>query len=200
MENITMSQQAIQDLLQKFQDGYAQRDPARIDTFMDLVVTSPDLEVIGTNAIKPDEGEWCRGPEAVRELILGDWEHWGDVVFDWDGATIFVRGEVAWMATTATVTDVITVDYKYDGFVGFAESVLEEKEMSAKEKLLDITRLGNNLIASLLWPDTYVWPFRLTGVAVKEDEQWRFHHLHFSFATTEAPDVRNFPDIGPAEM
>ena len=122
-----MSKHTIQTLLQEFQEGYAQRDPALIDSFMDLFVHSDDLEVIGTNAVEPGEGEWCRGPVAVRDLILGDWEHWGDVVFDLAGATIRVHGEVAWIGMTATVADVITADYKYDGFVGFAEKqVLEQ--------------------------------------------------------------------------
>lgn len=184
----------VRALLQKFQDGYSRRDPANLDVVMALFGPDEEIEVIGTNAVKPGDREWCRGKTAVRNLIQGDWEHWGDVVYDVQGAQIFVKGDVAWLATTGTITDVITADYKYEGFVGFAKAVLDDDEDSAKSKLLDITSLGNSLIASLHLPETCVWPFRFTAVAVKNDLQWRFHQMQFSFATTGAPDERIFPE------
>jgi diamine N-acetyltransferase len=183
----------VRALLQKFQDGYSQRDPANLDACMELFGSDNNLEVIGTNAIYPGEGEWCKGRKAVRDLIEGDWEHWGDVVFDLDKARIFSNGEVAWLATTGTVTDVITADQRYEGFVGFAKAALEDEEGSAKAQMLDITRLGNQLVSSLLLPEIYIWPFRFTAVAVKTDGRWRFHQMQFSFATTDIPDKRILP-------
>ncbi len=184
----------VRDLLQKFQDGYARRDPAYLDSVMDLFGPDSELEVIGTNAIFPGQGEWCKGRQAVRNLIEGDWEGWGDVVFDLDMAQIFAKGDVAWLATTGTVTDVITADYKYEGFVEFARAVLEDDQDSDKVKMLDITQVGNQLVSSLLLPETCVWPFRFTAVAVNTDGQWRFHQMQFSFATTSAPDERILPE------
>jgi hypothetical protein len=48
-------------------------------------------------------------------------------------------------------------------------------------------------------PETYIWPFRFTAVAVNTDGQWRFHQMQFSFATTEAPDERVLPDESTAD-
>ncbi|NCF64608.1 MAG: GNAT family N-acetyltransferase [Chloroflexi bacterium] len=180
-------------LVRKFQEGYMQRDPANLEAIMELFGPEKELEVIGTSAVTPGEGEWCKGRTAVRDLLEGDWEHWGDVVFDLEGMQIFVQGDVAWLATRGTVTDVITADYKYEGFVSFAQAVLEDESESAKSKILDITRLGNSLISSLLLPETHVWPFRFTAVAVKREEVWRFHQMQFSFATTWTPDERVLP-------
>lgn len=190
---IDNTQDNIRVLLQRFQDGYTQRDAANLDAFMGLFGRDEVVEVIGTNALEPGEGEWCKDKAAVRKLIAGDWEHWGDVVLDLDGVQIFDRGDVAWLATTGTVTDVITADYRYKGFVGYAKAVLEDEEESAKSKMLDITRLGNDLVSSLLLPETCVWPFRFTAVAVKVDGQWGFHQMQYSFATTGAPDERILP-------
>ena len=184
----------VRALLGKFQDGYTERDPANLDTCMELFGPDNELEVIGTNAVTPGKGEWCKGRDAARNLVEGDWEHWGDVLFDQDSVQVFVNGDVAWLATTGTVTDVLTADYKYEGFVDFTKAVIEDEKTSAKTKMLDITRLGNNLISSLPLPETYIWPFRFTAVAIKTDDQWRFHQMQFSFATTEAPDERILPD------
>ena len=183
----------VRALLGKFQDGYTERDPANLDTCMELFGPDNELEVIGTNGIYPGQGEWCKGRAAVRKLIKADWESWGDVLFDLEAAQISAKGDVAWLATTGTVTDVITADYKYEGFVEFSKNVLENDEESAKAKMLDITRVGNQLISSLLLPETCVWPFRFTAVAVRTDDQWRFHQMQFSFATTGAADERIFP-------
>lgn len=180
-------------LLQIFQEGYSQRDLANLDAFMELFGPDDVLEVIGTNAVTPGDGEWCKGNAAVRSLVEGDWEQWGDVVLDLDAVQIFTEGDVAWLATAGTVTDVIKADYKYEGFVNFVEAVLEDEEESNKSKMLEITRLGNSLISSLLLPETYVWPFRFTAVVVKSEGEWRFHQMQFSFATTGAPDERILP-------
>ena len=99
-------------------------------------------------------------------------------------------GEVAWIATTATVTDFIPNEDRYNGFVGYAKAVAEEEGVDAQKKMLDIIGLGNDLMVGIFMGEKCVWPFRFTAVAVKENGRWLFHQLNFSFATTRAPDVR----------
>ena len=185
-----METKEVRALLAKFQEGYTRRDQSHLDEFMELFATGTDLEVIGTNAVLPGEGEWCRGPEAVRELVSGDWEHWGDVEFDVEGARIHVLGEVAWLSTTGRVKDTITKDERYNGYLEYVKAVLEEKEKSQRAKLLEIVGLGNDIVIALPLSENFVWPFRFTAIAVKEKGRWRFHQMQFSFATTRSPDVR----------
>lgn len=180
----------VRRLLQAFQDGYAARDPAQLDAFMELFVDDGQLEVIGTNAVEQGEAEWCRGVAATRELIANDWQYWGDVALDVEGAHISVLGDVAWLATTGTVTDVITAQERYEGYLGFVEGILQNAALSQRDRVLEIVRLGNDILAGLPLPETFNWPFRFTAVAVRQDSQWRFHQMQFSFATTQAPDVR----------
>lgn len=186
-----MGTEQVRVLLRRFQDGYTRRDLAALDEFMDLFIANDELEVIGTNAVAFGEDEWCQGPEAVRELIAGDWEHWGDVVFDVEGARVFARGDVAWLATTGTVTDTIPVEDRYTGYLGYVEGVLEDEELDDRAKMLEIVGLGNDIVLGLPLSETFVWPFRFTAVAIREEGAWRFHQMQFSFATTRAPDVRN---------
>ena len=67
--------------------------------------------------------------------------------------------------------------------------MLEDEARSPKGKVLDIVGLGSDIVLGLPLSETFVWPFRLTAVAVRE-ETWRFHQMQLSFATTRAPDVR----------
>ena len=85
-------------VLQRFQDGYTRRDVARLDEFMRLFADDAGLEVIGTNGVKPGVDEWYVDKAGARELVKGDWEGWGDLRLDVDGAHIQVRGDVAWLA------------------------------------------------------------------------------------------------------
>ena len=179
----------VRALLQKFQDGYFARDPENLDEFMQLFVQSDDLEIIGTNAVGVSENEWCRGVEEARELVESDWQYWGDVVYDVQGAHIFVRGDVAWLATTATVTDLIVAQERYTGYVDYVKGVVEQDD-DAKEKMLDILLLGNELLAGLLKGEACTWPFRFTAVIVRDEGEWRFHQMQFSFPTTRTPDVQ----------
>jgi hypothetical protein len=180
----------VRDLLRQFQVGYAQRDQTQLDAFMGLFVAGDDLEIIGTNAVEVGKDEWCLGRAAVRELVSRDWQYWGDVRYDVEGARIAVKGEVAWLSTTGTVTDTITAQDRYTGYLQYVEQVLKEQERSAQARMLDIVRLGTDMTLALPLSETCVWPFRFTAVAVREDGQWRFQQMQFSFATTRAPDVR----------
>jgi hypothetical protein len=99
------AERAIRHLLQRFQEGYAQRDADRLDAFMELF--TPDAEVIGTNGIEPGVEEWYLGRDAARVLVAGDWRSWGDVRLHLDAASVRVAGAVGWLAITATVTQTI---------------------------------------------------------------------------------------------
>lgn len=180
----------VRALFQKFQDGYTKRDVAEIDAFMALFCAGDEIEVIGTNTVAPGQGEWCRGQEATRKLIKDDWTGWGDVVFDVQGAHITVNGDVAWLATTAKVTMTMSAENCYQGFLASARGMLEKEKVDAREKLLDIVRLGTDILFELQEGDTFVWPIRFTAVTVREQHGWRFSQMQFSFPSTRFPDVR----------
>ena len=90
-----METSEVRALLSRFQEGYSRRDQTYLDQFMELFVADDELEVIGTNAVDLKGKEWCRGREAVRNLVSSDWQYWGDVAVDVEGAHIHVRGETA---------------------------------------------------------------------------------------------------------
>lgn len=182
----------ILELLRRFQAGYRARNLKQVDAFMDLFVDDTELEVIGTNAWIPGEGEWCLGREAARHLVVGDWKGWGDLELDLEAARIHVRGEAAWLAVPAKVIDRDKAEDSYKSFMGFARYVLEhDDEWSPQQALFDITRFGTELLVEIQAGAPSVWPLRFTAVAVREEDgRWRFHQMTFSFPTTRIPDER----------
>jgi hypothetical protein len=181
-------------VLQRFQDFYTRRDPALIETFMNLLADD-DLEVIGTNGVRAGEEEWYIGKDAARELFLGDWQSWGDVRLDIDGARIQGNENTAWLSAAATVQMVIPAEQNYADYLAFVKKYIETEQLSAEQKLLYILRGGTNTVFELRRGEDFVWPLRFTAVLVKRGETWKFHQMQFSFPTMYFPDVRTLPGV-----
>jgi hypothetical protein len=177
-------------VLQRCQDGYTRRDVTYLDEFMQLFSDDAELEVIGTNGVKPGVDEWYLDKAGVRELVKGDWEGWGDLLLDVEGAHIQVRGEVAWLATSATVSMTIEAEGNYRGYLQHIKDLIAQDGPSAEIKLLDILRGGSNTLYELRRGEQFVWPLRFTAVLVRQADGWRFQQMQFSFPTTRFPDER----------
>jgi ketosteroid isomerase-like protein len=180
-------QDEIRELLQAFQDGYTRRDPGQVDSFMELFTS--DAEVIGTNGVKPGEGEWYLDRASARELVEGDWQGWGDLRLDLESMSVLSRGDVGWVAASATVTQTIGVE-NYASYLEFVKKFLDDSQLSAEQKLLYILRGGTNTLYELRRGEKFVWALRFTAVVVREPNGWKFAQMNFSFPTIYFPDVR----------
>ena len=177
----------IRALLQVFQDGYTRRDGTEVDSFMELF--TKDAEVIGTNGIKPGEGEWYMDQASARELVQGDWESWGDLRLDMNLLSIHSREVVGWVAAPATVTKIIGEE-NYDTYLKFVKNLIDDSTLSAEQKLLDILRGGSYTVYELHLGKKFIWALRFTAVVVRETDGWKFAQMNFSFPTIYFPDVR----------
>lgn len=181
------SNDEIRALLQVFQDGYTRRDVSQTDVFMELF--TEDAEVVGTNGVRPGMDEWYMDRASARELVAGDWEGWGDVRLDLDSMSIHSRGDVGWIAASATVTQIIGEE-NYASYLEFVKKYLERTDINAEQKLLYILRGGTNTVYELRRGEKFVWALRLTAVVVREADGWKFAQMNFSFPTVYFPDVR----------
>lgn len=177
----------IRSLLESFQDGYTHRDLTQTDTFMELFTA--DAEVIGTNGIKPGMDEWYMDRASARELVYGDWEGWGDLRLDLDAMSVHSRGDVGWVAASATVTKIIGSE-NYASYLEFVKKHIDNPDLSAEQKLLNILRGGTNTVYELRRGEKFVWVLRFTAVVVREAGGWKFAQMNFSFPTIYFPDVR----------
>lgn len=179
----------IHAVLELFQQGYTRRDPDEIENVIRLFAADEDLEVIGTNASGVERAEWCIGPAMVRELLLGDWEGWGDVRLALPDARISHLGNVAWLSVPGTVTMDFNAEQAYADYLEYIGKLIVE-EGRALDKLLRIQLGAASTLYELGRGEHFVWPFVLTAVLVKQDEGWRFHQMRFGFPTTRYPDER----------
>jgi hypothetical protein len=190
-----MTIEQVRAVLQRFQDGYTQRDASRVDEIMTLF--ADDAEVIGTNGIRPGISEWYTDRAGARGLVLGDWEGWGDLRLDVAGAHIQTRGDVAWLTAYGTVTQTIRAAENYASYVQHIRRVIDQAGLSAEEKLLDILHGGSNTLYELRRGEQFVWPLRFTAVLVWQGDApngaWLFQQMQFSFPTTRFPDERIVP-------
>ncbi len=181
------SNDEIRALMQVFQDGYTRRDVSQTDAFLQLF--TEEAEVIGTNGVRPAEGEWYMDRSSARELVAGDWEGWGDVRLELETMSIHSRGEVGWVAAPATVTQIIGEE-NYQLYLDFVKSYIDRPELSAEQKLLNILRGGTNTVYELRRGEKFVWALRFTAVVIREADGWKFAQMNFSFPTVYFPDVR----------
>ncbi len=148
-----------------------------------------DAEVIGTNGVRPGQGEWYMDRASARELVEGDWHGWGNVRLDLDSMSVRSRGDVGWIAASATVTQIIGPE-NYQSYLEFVKKFLDESKLSAEQKLLYILRGGANTVYELRRGEKFVWALRFMAVVVREAEGWKFAQMNFSFPTVYFPDVR----------
>jgi hypothetical protein len=181
------SRDEIYSLLQTFQDGYTRRDVSQADSFMELF--TEDAEVIGTNGVGPGRDEWYVDRLSARELVVGDWEGWGDLRLDLDSMSIHSRGDVGWIAAPATVTRMIGAE-NYVSYLEFVKKYLDRPDITAEQKLLYILRGGTNTVYELRRGEKFVWALRFTAVVVRQEDGWQFAQMIFSFPTIYFPDVR----------
>ena len=181
------SEDEIRLLLKSFQDGYTRRDTSQVDSFMELFTA--DAEVIGTNGVKPGEGEWYTDRVSARELVEGDWQGWGDLRLDLDFVSIHSHGDVGWVAAAATVTQTIGAE-NYASYLEFVRKFLDESNLSPEQQLLFILRGGTNTVYELRRGEKFVWALRFTAVVVRDAIGWKFAQMNFSFPTIYFPDVR----------
>jgi len=172
----------IQQVLQRFQEGYTTRNISKLDEFMNLFVPGDDAELIGIGASARNQNEWFQGKERIREIIESDWQYWGDVRLDVKEAKINVKNDVAWLSTTGTLlqTDHIHSDEVTGFSLNQMKELLDNENLSPKARLVEAAHFGIRRWMEREKPTGYPWPFVLTAVLVRQDRQWRFHTIHWS--------------------
>jgi hypothetical protein len=170
----------VRSALQKFQDGYTSRDVDKLDEFMQLFVQDDSIEMIGIGASKRAENEWFEGLDRVRYIIEGDWTYWGNVRLDVKGAKVTVKDDTAWLSTTGTVTQTEAFDTAIQMHLDDMKAIFDREELSADEKLMEVTHYGIRRLRERSKGLGHSWPFTFTAVLIKEEGAWHFHTLHWA--------------------
>jgi hypothetical protein len=172
----------IRQVLQRFQDGYTLRDSEQLDEFMKLFVPGCDAELIGIGASARDQNEWFQGTERIRKIIESDWQYWGNVELEVREAKITVLGEVAWLSTVGTLlqTEHIQTNEVTEFSLKQMREMLDDVNLTPRARLVEAAHFGVRRWREREKPTGYPWPFVFTAVLIKQENQWRFHTIHWS--------------------
>jgi ketosteroid isomerase-like protein len=172
----------VRQVLQHFQDGYTARDISKLDEFMTLFIAGDDAELIGIGASARNQDEWFQGTERIREIIESDWQHWGNVKLEIKDAKITVKGKVAWLSTVGAIlqTDHIHTDEVTNFSLEQMKEMLDNETISPTARLIEAAHFGVRRWREREMPVGHHWPFVFTAVLVKQQDQWRFHTIHWS--------------------
>ena len=170
----------IRNTLQRFQDGYIVRDPSSLDEFMGLFEQNSETELIGIGASVRGGNEWFQGSEQIREIIASDWQYWGDVRIDVEGAKISVLDRVAWLTTSGELVQTDTFDQALIFYLEQMKELIEKENLDLDERLLEATHFGMRRLRERQKGKGYGWPFVLSAVLVNREAAWRFHTIHWS--------------------
>jgi hypothetical protein len=173
----------IKQVLQKFQDGYTKRDIRDLDKFMQLFLTTDDIELIGVGAKERNGFEWFQGTAAIKEIVEGDWTYWGDVQLDVKGAKITVYGDTAWLTTTGKLIqssqhDLAMKDYGKQMRELLKDQTLEDGD--AQGAILDAAIFGLKRLREKDFGIGHEWPFTFSAVLIVDRGNWKFHTIHWA--------------------
>lgn len=179
----------IQLFLEQFNEAYIKQDVSKIDDFMKkFFVESDDSLIIGT-AYK----EWMHGCDGAKEIFLSDWNSPGVWSYNYKDAKINVKGDVAWVSMTGKLTMELPSEAIYQGMLGQIKGLLEDQEKKPDDKMWDIITSASFYLNHSKKGNKYIFPFRFTAILVLENNNWLFHHMHFSFPyVMTSPPVRLF--------
>lgn len=181
----------IRSLVEQLQEGYHKRDFDTVDDFIrQMFCQNQDVSIIGTSAINHTSEEWCEGLDQVKQIIVDDWKYWGDFKIDFNSITLMELDNVAHLTMVGQVEETMKNESYYQYRLNLIEDVIKDDQKSMKLKLLDIMRGTADTLFETECGEDYNWPIRLSALVVKEYEQWKFKHIHFSYPITFYPPVR----------
>jgi hypothetical protein len=114
-------------MLRTFQQGYTDKDVTRIEPYMDALFDEDvEVAVIGTG-----NTELFATKEAVRELIEGDWQYWGDLSLSLEEATVreFERSSLVVVPGTLSYR-FQEVEQTYDRYKEYMQEILAGVDQS----------------------------------------------------------------------
>lgn len=169
------SKDEIRVVLQRFQDGYTERDTSKLDEIMELFAPGDQAEMIGIGVF-----ERFQGGEQIREMIESDWKYWGDVVFDVNQARIREHGDVAWLTTRGAVIQAGTHNAAMPFYLDKMKEILEDESRDVDERIVEASHFGVRRWRERTLGEGHRWPFMFTAVLVRHSEDWRFHHIQWA--------------------
>lgn len=171
-ENKTIKNEII-NLIKNFNRDYLSKD-IEVDDIVYRYFTSHSPFVANTNK------EIFISKEEIKNLIENHRSYYDAIRLDNEKCIVDFNEDVAWIIIRGTMEKVITEETALRNTVDIIKDIFE-RDMDDREKLFNIRRRIAETFKENARGHEYIWPFRLEGVLIKENNNWVFKYLQFAF-------------------
>jgi len=171
-KNMLMKNEII-DLMKDFNSDYLDEN-MEIDLIVDKYFSSNNILVANTDK------DIFTSKDEIKKLIGNQRECYDEMRLDDENSIVDFNGDTAWIVISGAMKKVISEEESFENTVDIIKDIFN-KNLDDKEKLFNIRRRIAETFKENARGEEYIWPFRLEGVLIKENNNWVFKYLQFAF-------------------
>ncbi|GAA0772457.1 hypothetical protein GCM10008908_18770 [Clostridium subterminale] len=161
------------DLMKYFNSDYLDEN-MEIDLIVDKYFSSNNILVANTDK------DIFTSKDEIKKLIENQRECYDEMRLDSENSIVDFNEDTAWIVISGTMKKVISEEEFFENTVNTIKDIFNNN-LDDKEKLFNIRRRIAETFKENAKGEEYVWPFRLEGVLIKENNNWVFKYLQFAF-------------------
>lgn len=161
------------DLMKYFNSDYLDEN-MEIDLIVDKYFSSNNILVANTDK------DIFTSKDEIKKLIENQRECYDEMRLDSENSIVDFNGDTAWIVISGAMKKVISEEESFENTVNTIKDIFN-KDLNDKEKLFNIRRRIAETFKENAKGKEYIWPFRLEGVLIKENNNWVFKYLQFAF-------------------
>jgi hypothetical protein len=171
-KNKLMKNQII-DLIKNFNSDYLDEN-MKLDLIIDKYFSYNNILVANTDK------EIFTSGEEVKKLIKSHRGCYDEIRLDSENSMVDFNEDIAWVVIRGTMEKVISEEESFENTVNKIKDIFNNN-LDDKEKLFNIRRRIAETFKENAKGEDCIWPFRLEGVLIKENNKWVFKYLQFAF-------------------
>jgi len=161
------------DLIKNFNSDYLD-DNVKHNLIADKYFSSNNILVANTDK------DIFTSKDEIKKLIENQRECYDEMRLDGENSIVDFNEDTAWIVISGAMKKVISEEESFENTVNTIKDIFNNN-LDDKEKLFNIRRRITETFKENAKGEEYVWPFRLEGVLIKENNNWVFKYLQFAF-------------------
>jgi hypothetical protein len=172
VKNTPIYNDEISRLLQSFNSEY-------LDTNNNIDIIASKYFVINDPFVINTDKTIYNSQEELRTLIENHRACYDEITLDYENCLVNSNEDVVWIVTHGTMKKIISEKSAFENTIKAMENIFTS-DLDDKDKLFNIRRRIAGTFKESAKGESYVWPFRLEAVIIKEKNNWVFKYLQFS--------------------
>ncbi|MDP5276037.1 hypothetical protein [Chengkuizengella axinellae] len=163
------------ETLHDFQNHYLNTSTNIQETVQTLFLSHDDIYVVD-----PHENPAAIGWNRIEKMIWQQREKWDEMNLNIHESMIRTEGNTATIVTSGILKKIINSEELLQNEWKLVKETLQ-KEGKGEDKLFEAQKQIAYTLKELSFGDESLWEFRFEALVIKENEQWKFHNIQFTF-------------------